>query len=183
MKGMMLLSNYFEDIEGLGTLDLLRRASIDIDTISISGQIVQTQSKVNIFADKELKDIDLNTYDFLIIPGGRAVLETHLTSNLTKNVLDNFMTRHCLIGLICAAPSIAGKYNYLENKQFTCFPNFEKYAAKAIYKKNCDTVCDDNIITSKACGTTFDFAYHIIKYLKGEEAAKKVLESVYYKMA
>ena len=39
----------------------------------------------------------------------------------------------------------------------------------------------DNIITSKAAGTTFEFAYEIIKYLINEECAKKILDSVYYK--
>ena len=53
MKGIMLFANEFEDIEALGTLDLLRRAKIAVDTVSITGDnIILTQSKVKGVADK-----------------------------------------------------------------------------------------------------------------------------------
>ena len=49
MKGILLLSNYFEDIEGLGTLDLLRRAKLNVDTVSIDDEpYVTTQYNVKI---------------------------------------------------------------------------------------------------------------------------------------
>lgn len=70
MKGILLLSNYFEDIEGLGTLDLLRRAKLNVDTVSIDDEpYVTTQYNVKIVPDRYLKDIDLNEYSFLIVPG------------------------------------------------------------------------------------------------------------------
>ena len=68
--------------------------------------------------------------------------------------------------------------DYLKDKDFTCFPSCEE-TIKGHYTKNKVEVVD-NIITSKAAGTTFEFSYEIIKYLKGEELAKKVLKSVYY---
>lgn len=51
---------------------------------------------------------------------------------------------------------------------------------KGNYLPNEKVVVRDNLITSKACGTTFEFAYEIVKYLKGEEQAKDLLKSVYY---
>ena len=127
MKGMMLFANEFEDIEALGTLDLIRRAKIEIETVSITGdKVLLTQSKVNVLADKLIEEINLDDYDFLIIPGGAAVMKTHLNSPITESVVNYFYTKNALIGCICAAPSILGKYGYLENKKFTCFPSFEK---------------------------------------------------------
>ena len=74
MKGMMLFADSFEDIEALGTLDLIRRAKIDIDTVSITGKKeILTQSKVYVLADKLIEEINLDEYDFLIIPGGAAL--------------------------------------------------------------------------------------------------------------
>ena len=58
MKGMMLFADSFEDIEALGTLDLIRRAKIEIDTVSITGsKVILTQSKVNVMADKLIEEI------------------------------------------------------------------------------------------------------------------------------
>lgn len=36
MKGLILLANYFEDVEALITIDMLRRAKIEIDLVSIT---------------------------------------------------------------------------------------------------------------------------------------------------
>ena len=67
MKGMMLFANEFEDIEALGTLDLIRRAKIEIETVSITGdKVLLTQSKVNVLADKLIEEINLDDYDNII---------------------------------------------------------------------------------------------------------------------
>ena len=68
----------------------------------------------------------------------------------------------------------------LDNKEFICFPGCENNVPKGILVDK-KVVVTNNLITSKAAGTTFDFAYEIIKYLTNEELAKQVLSSVYYK--
>ncbi len=181
MKGMMLFADSFEDIEALGTLDLIRRAKINIDTISITGdKIITTQSNVSVLADKLIEEVDLDEYDFLIIPGGAAVMKTHLDSPITESIVAYFYSKNSLIGCICAAPSILGKYGMLETKKYTCFPSFEKLVVGGTYCPEEKVVVDGNIITSKAAGTTFDFAYEIIKYLRSESIANHIKEAVFY---
>lgn len=181
MKGIILLANYFEDVEALITIDILRRAKIEIDLVSMEKSLeVKTQSNIKIIADKLVSEISLSNYDFLIIPGGKAVFNTHLESSVTKNILDYFYNKNLLVASICAAPMVLGKYGYLEGKNFVCFPSCEEEIKNAILNSDKRVVVDSNIITSKAAGTTFDFAYEIVKYLKGKEEADKVLNSVYY---
>lgn len=182
MKGLILLANYFEDVEALITIDMLRRAKIKIDLISLNNsKKVITQSNIVIEGDYLYSEINFDDYDFLIIPGGKATYETHLTSKFTKKAVDHFMKKRQLIASICAAPSILGIYGYLDNKPFTCFPGCEDKIKNGIYMPNKDVVVVENIITSKACGTTFDFAYEIIKYLSNEVQSQKLIDSVYYK--
>ena len=51
MRGIMILSNYFEDTEALTTLDVLRRANLEVDTVSVvDGKMITTQSKVVIYS-------------------------------------------------------------------------------------------------------------------------------------
>ena len=181
MKGIIILANYFEDVEALITIDILRRAKIEIDLVSVEESLeLTTQSQIKIKAEKRYDEINLNDYNFLVIPGGKAVFNTHLESSITKSILDKFYHNKELIASICAAPAVLGKYGYLDNINFTCFPSCEEYMPNGIYLKEKKVVVDGNIITSKAAGTTFDFAYQIVKYLKGEEEANKVLKSVYY---
>ena len=182
MKGIMLFANEFEDIEALGTLDLLRRAKIAVDTVSITGDnIILTQSKVKVVADKLVEEINLDEYDFLIIPGGAAVMKTHLDSEITASVVKYFGDKNALIACICAAPSVVGQMGYLQGKEFTCFPSFENFVEGGIYKPEEKVVVSGNIITSKACGTTMEFGYEIIKYLKSEVIANHIMETIFYK--
>lgn len=183
MKGIILIANYFEDIEALGTMDLLRRAKIEVDLVSITGSLnIITQSSLHITVDKKIEDVNIDEYDFLILPGGKAVMQNHLENELTKEIVATFMKQNKLVACICAAPSVLGKYEYLQDKTYTCFPSFEKLVVGGTYLENAKVVHDKNVITSKACGTTFEFAYEIIKTLKSEAIANHILDSVFYKI-
>ena len=74
VKGLILLANGFEDTEAITTIDILRRAKIELDLVSVSDNLeIMTQSKIMMKAEKLLKDLNLSEYDFLVIPGGGAV--------------------------------------------------------------------------------------------------------------
>lgn len=180
MKGLIILANYFEDVEALITVDILRRANINIDLVSMEKDLnVVTAHNVIITCDKLIKKVKLSDYDFLVIPGGKAVFNYHLNSNLTTSIVDYFMKEEKLVCAICAAPAILGHLGYLKDKHFVCFPGCEENHFGGILE-NKNAVVDGKIITSKACGTTFDFAYEIVKALTTEENATKVINSVYY---
>ncbi len=181
MKGIILLADYFEDIEALGTVDLIRRAKIDIDLVSMKDNVnLITQSNISIKADKTIINTNLQEYDFLIIPGGKAVMLTHQSSELTKDIIDYFMHKKALIACICAAPSLLGKNGYLDNVNYTCFPSFEKFSEKGIYDSSKKVVVSNNIITACSAGATFEFSYEIIKYLKGKNVADHIIDGVIY---
>lgn len=182
MKGIILLANHFEDTETILTIDLIRRASIELDLVSISDSLeLTTQYNLKIKAEKKINEVNLDEYDFLIIPGGKAVFETHLSSEVTKSIVQKFYNQQKLIATICAAPSILGQLGYLDNIPFTCFPSCEEKMPNGQYLQNESVVVNNNLITAKAAGATFDFAYEIIKYVKGQETADKVINAVYYK--
>lgn len=181
MKGLILLANHFEDTEALTTIDLIKRAKIEIDTVSITENYeLITQYNLLIKTDKIISEISLKDYDFLVIPGGKAVFETHLNSIITKNVINYFYEKNLLIACICAAPSILGKMNLLSKIDYTCYPGCEDSKFNGNYMIDKSVVLSKNIITAKAAGSVFMFAYKIIEYLQSKEVADKVLNSIYY---
>ena len=49
MKGIILLADYFEDVEAICTIDMLRRAGIEIDLVSVTGsKNLVTQSNISL---------------------------------------------------------------------------------------------------------------------------------------
>ena len=97
MKGMILLANGFEDMEMITTLDLLRRANIEVYTFAVKDEKrVLSQSRVYYESDYLLKDAILSEYDFLVIPGGKAVFND-LQSDVVDKVIMDFVNRNKLI--------------------------------------------------------------------------------------
>ena len=170
-----------EEIEGLTVVDLVRRAGIEIEMISVSGEKNVTGShKVAFQTDVSKADADFASYDGIVLPGGMPGT-THLMEDDTVNrVIKEFATSGKLVAAICAAPSVLGNAGLLEGKKATCYPGVEGKLTGADFVTDPVTK-DGNIITSRGLGTAIEFAAEIVAYLLDESAAKSLKESVVYR--
>ena len=180
--GMMVAEGY-EEIEMLTVVDLLRRAGMTCDMISVTGKKELTSShKVTVTADLLYEEADFDSYDALAIPGGLPG-----TTNLGKHEgVCEQLKKACvagkLIAAICAAPTVFGKLGLLEGKKAICYPDMEEelQAAGAVLSRD-PAVRDGNIITSRGMGTAIAFGLEILAYFEGEEAAAAMAKKIVYK--
>lgn len=180
MKGIIILANGFEDTEAITTIDILRRAKIDITTVAITDDLfIQTQTGLLIKTEKSINEISLNDYQFLIIPGGRAVAQNLLNNPIIDELVSTFEANNKLIATICAAPSLVAKHGYFKGEQFTCYPSFEKYATAGEYIEEKGVVVSNTHITSKAMAYTIDFALAIVEKIKEKEVKEKVAKEIH----
>ena len=121
-KGLIILADGFEDTAALTTVDVLRRSKLDITTMSLDNNYVQTQSGHVIGVDLVYSQVDLKNYDFLIIPGGRAVFNVLNKDSRVDEIIDYFYNKNLLICAICAAPLLIAKRGYFKGLNFTVFP-------------------------------------------------------------
>lgn len=170
-----------EEIEGLTVVDLVRRAGIEIEMISVSGEKNVTGShKIAFQTDVSKADADFASYDGIVLPGGMPGT-THLMEDDTVNrVIKEFATSGKLVAAICAAPSVLGNAGLLEGKKATCYPGVESKLTGADFVTD-PVAKDGNIITSRGLGTAIEFAAEIVAYLLDESAAKSLKESVVYR--
>lgn len=104
-KVALVLADGFEIIEVMAPLDALRRGNVDVTTISImDGDQVISGSNVMVCADKQLNDVDLLSYDMLIIPGGSLGVTNLSNCKPFMDALTSFMNEDKLVAAICAAP-------------------------------------------------------------------------------
>ena len=181
-KGLIILANGFEDVEALGTIDILRRSGIQIDTYGLYDYEVLTQSGHTIKVENLLKDLKQekrNTYDFLVIPGGKAVFNVLEKDKLVNNIIDYFYLEQKLICAICAAPMILANLGYFKDQTYTVFPNCiaTKVPGKNT-KRGVEVSSDETFITARSMYYTTDFALAIISTLQGAEQAKKVKHQI-----
>lgn len=178
VKGLILLANGFEDTEAITTIDILRRAKIELDLVSVSDNLeIMTQSKIMMKAEKLLKDLNLSEYDFLVIPGGGAVFNVLSKLEIVNEVIKEFDQKKKLIASICAAPSLLGKLGLFKDLKFTCYPSCEE-GFEGIYTKDGVEV-QKNYITAKSMAYTTSFALEIVKYLLGDEAKNVVDKAIF----
>lgn len=169
-----------EEIEGLTVVDLVRRAGIEIEMISVSGEKNVTGShKIAFQTDVSKADADFASYDGIVLPGGMPGT-THLMEDDTVNrVIKEFATSGKLVAAICAAPSVLGNAGLLEGKKATCYPGVEGKLTGADFVTD-PVAKDGNIITSRGLGTAIEFAAEIVAYLLDENVAKSLKESIVY---
>ena len=174
MKGLIILVNGFEDVEALCTIDILRRSKIEIDTVSLDNKNIITQSNNKIEVEYLLNEVDVNSYDFLILPGGKAVFNVLDNDLRIDKLVDDFYQKGKLICAICAAPRLVAKRGYFNNLKFTIFPGclYGKVLGKQVNK---GVVVEDKFITAKSMYYTTDFALEIINKLQGKQQ-KQLIE-------
>jgi len=167
-----------EEIEALGTVDIIRRAGLDLQIVSITGQRAVTGAHgITIQADALIEDLDFVDAQMLILPGGMP----GATNFAACATLNERLCDHVYIGrpvaAICAAPLVLGRLGLLEGKRATCYPGFEDELRGATPTGALVEV-DGNIITGKGPAAVFEFAYAIVTMFCGEATANALREGM-----
>ena len=180
MKCAIFLAKGFEDCEALITIDMLRRAGVPIDSVSITEERkVETSHGVTLFEDRLWSEIDPAEYDVLILPGGKAGTANLGEFEPLKQAILNHWQAGKLTCAICAAPSLFGKWGILKGKHYTCFPSFFQESYEGIYEMEL-AVQDGMLITGRGMGATIEFARKIIRAVTDEETLRNVEYGMQY---
>jgi len=178
-KVALYLATGFEEIEALATVDILRRGDIEVDVVSIEETLeVVGSHKIKVFADKLIKDINLEDYQMIVLPGGMPGTLNLNDSEILKTQILEFYKDKKYIGAICAAPMILGKMKLLVGKEATCYPGVEDNLEGATYRSDLDVIVAENIITSRGAGTAMKFGLKLVELLKGKEVSDKLTKSL-----
>ena len=167
----VMLADGFEEIEALAVVDVLRRVVIDVYMVSVTDKTNVTGAhKIQVIADLTIKEAALEDADMIVMPGGMPGTQSLYDNSILEKALETRVKKKKWIAAICAAPFIIGKRGYLEGKEATCFPGYEK-DLKGAKLSNQKVVISDHFITSKGPGTSLHFAYAIVSVLKDEKTA------------
>ena len=178
-KVYVFLSPGFEEVEAVGVVDILRRANVEVDMVSIGDTLEVTSTRnVTIRADIMFNQIQAEV-DMLVLPGGipgapNLSLHEGLASLiLTYNNMDKYLAA------ICAAPTVYGKMGLLKGKNATCYPGHgaDLHGANIVLE---EVVGDGKFITSRGMGTTIPFALKLVEVLVSAEEAKRIKDAILY---
>lgn len=169
----IFLADGFEEVEALATVDVLRRADIDVRLVGVGSDVISGSHKIKVKCDMTSEQAVLVNLDGVILPGGMPGTLNLMNDEYVNKSIDYCYSQNKLISAICAAPMILGKKGLLKGKTATCFPGFEKDLDGAVISDRF-YVTDGNIITAKGMGSAINFGLEIVKYFKGEQIAEKL---------
>jgi 4-methyl-5(b-hydroxyethyl)-thiazole monophosphate biosynthesis len=178
-KAIVFLADGFEEVEAITPIDYLRRAGVELTTVSISGNRTVTGShKVPLIADKTLAEID-RVYDALLLPGGMPGAANLAASAEVGKRLKEQAAAGRIVAAICASPALVlAPLGLIAGRRFTCYPGMEQETSGGKWSED-RVVVDGNIVTSRGAGTAADWAIALIGLLltpaDGEKLAKAVV--------
>ncbi len=176
----LFLADGFEEVEGLTVVDILRRAGVELQMVSIMGRKnVMGAHQIEVMADILLEDIK-EAAEMLILPGGIPG-----TSNLAAHAgLDQLLResaeKDIYLAAICAAPTVFGDKGMLNGKHATCYPGMEEGLLGAEAQKD-SVVVDGKFITSRGVGTAIDFGLKLAEILKGKAVSNDIAKKIVYR--
>ena len=177
-KVAIFFADGFEEIEGLTVVDILRRAEITVDMISIMGRKeIHGSHGIDIMSDMLLEDTDFSSYDMMVLPGGGLGVQNLKKCEKLMEVIKKQALDEKYVAAICAAPTFLGMIGLLEGKKACCYEGLENELTGAIVTKDKVTK-DGRIITSRGMGTSIDFALALLEEFNGSDVAKEMAQRI-----
>ena len=176
----VFLATGFEDIEAIAPVDIIRRAGLEVQTVSITGErTVVSAHGIGIVADALLEDVDFSKAEMLVLPGGLPG-STNLDAcqPLTDAIKQHYEAGGA-IAAICAAPLVFGHLGLLQGCKATCYPGVSTELWGADYSTAL-VEAEGRIITGKGPAAAFEFGYTIVDFFLGEGASLPLRQGMIY---
>ena len=179
-KVYIFLADGFEDIEGLTVVDLMRRAGIDIETVSIKeSNEITTSHGIMMKTDRVFTGTDFSDADMLVLPGGMPGTNYLRDHEGLAELLKKQYEAGKWVAAICAAPSVFGGLGFLKDRKATSYPGCLDGIPVGEYTEE-PVAVDGNVVTSRGVGTAIAFALKLIEVLISKEKADEIAASIVY---
>lgn len=180
-KVYVFLADGFEEIEGLTVVDLLRRAGIAAEMVSVTGKReICGSHKIRVTADALFEEKDFADADMLVLPGGMPGTKALGAHEGLAALLKKTDREQGGIAAICAAPTVLGGLGLLEGRNAVCYPGMEDGLTGA-KKGTQPVVTDGHITTSRGMGTAIAFGLELVRRLLGQARADELAEKIVYR--
>ena len=170
----------YEEIEALTVVDICRRAGVEVQMVSVSGEkVVSGSHGIGVQMDLCFEEVNFDSLDMIVLPGGKQGTENLEAHEGLMAQVDAFDQAGRYLAAICAAPSILGHRGILQGRRAGCYPGWEQHLTGAEVSMD-DATVDGHVITGRSMGCAIPFSLAIVAQLLGQEQADKVAESIVY---
>lgn len=184
-KALVILSEGAEEMETVISVDVLRRAGIEVTVAGLAGtDAVVCSRNVKIVPDAALAEAkSQGPYDVIVCPGGAKGAQNLAESSDVGSILQEQEKAGRFVAAVCAAPIALASHKIGTGKTVTSHPSVKDKITAAGYQYSEERVVQDGkLITSRGPGTTFEFALKIVEALEGAEKASSLVPPMLLKL-
>lgn len=175
---VIILAPGFEETEAVTVIDVLRRAEIEVTVAGLDGDgTVCGSHNLSVTVDRHLPDIDPETIDLLVLPGGMPGAQYLADSRIVKQTIRQVYENDRLVAAICAAPIVLHAAGIIDGKKVTSYPSFREKLTGAV-PTDSRVEHDGNVITSQGPGTALLFALELVRALGMPEKAEELQQAM-----
>lgn len=174
-KIFIMLANGFELIEAMAPVDVLRRAGLNVVTVSTLENTLEVESaqKVKVIADINIENMNSGEGVMVVIPGGFPGFVNLRTDEKVIKIVKEYLNNNRYVGAICGGPTILGVNNLISDYKFTCHTSVKEDMNSSNYLEG-DAVIDRNLITSPGAGKSVEFGFALASIFVDEATILKV---------
>ena len=103
----VLLAAGFEEVEALTVVDLLRRARVYVDTVSVTEEyMIRGSHGIAVQTEDLFEEVNLAEFDMIVLPGGLPGTTNLGAHSGVRRIVKDFAESGKYVAAICAAPTI-----------------------------------------------------------------------------
>ena len=181
-ESFVFLAAGFEEIEALTVIDVMRRAGMNVQTVSITSALqVKGAHGVTVNADLLFDNTLFSNPEWLVLPGGMPgasnLYEFGPLQGLLRSQAESENGR---IAAICASPAVVlGQLGLLKGEKATCYPGFENLILGAEIVAE-PVVVSNKFVLGNGPAYALPWALTVVKEALGQEEAAKVASGMLY---
>ena len=181
-ESFLFLADGFEEIEALTAVDVLRRAGIELKTVSITSALqVRGAHGITVNADLLYDNTLFSNPAWLVLPGGMpGATNLYEFAPLNGLLKQQAESKNGRIAAICAAPAVVlGQLGLLKGERATCYPGFEDLM-KGATVVDAPVVVSNKFVLGNGPANALVWALAIVKEEKGVQEANSVANGMLF---
>lgn len=188
----VFLADGFEEIEAFAPVDILRRAGLEVKTVSITDDYVVTGAHgISVMADTTIyQTVDsvpggwndsqrLGECDMIVLPGGMPGSTNLDACERLKQMILVHLEAGKPLAAICAAPLVFGHMGIVTGKRVTCYPGVESQLIGANYT-GALVEEDGQFITACGPAAAMEFGYRLAARFVDDDTVQSLREGMRY---
>ena len=176
----IILGRGFEEIEALAPADLLIRGGVEVRLAGIGGYEIPGGRGMRVKADCLIEDIDLDSADMVVVPGGLKGVETIESTPAALEIVKKAYGMGKYVAAICAGPRVLAGLGILDGKNAVCYPGMEDQMTGGVMSQESPVVVDSKVITGRAAGAAIDFGLKLLEIVKDKATSDRVRKDIHY---